>query len=285
MPRPTTAQPDFRLPFHGRANAHSSIRDPGEGPTPFASSGGGAHAGRDPGRPPLLPGRRDGRPVRRDRSLGTPTGRARLRPRGGAAAAHVPRRIERGRCRRPPGRCGRDRLLRAPGGGTRGRGRPRGRPLTLRRPTGPTRAGRQGRRRAGRSSADLVSSASVRELGRRGDRPDLDARRFRINLEIDGCDPYEEDAWDGELVRIGHATIRVHGQIPRCVVTTLAPDTGKKDFLTLNLIARSRRRIRGRGGLPFGMYAEIVDPGRVRVGDPVEPLSPRPAETASVDGR
>lgn len=131
----------------------------------------------------------------------------------------------------------------------------------------------------------IVSSASVRDLGSRGDRPDLDARRFRINLEIDGCDPYEEDSWDGGLVRVGEATIRVRGRIPRCVVTTLAPDTGDKDFTTLNLIARFRPRIEGRRGLPFGMYAEVVEPGRVRVGDPVEPVSPRPVETASVSGR
>ena len=127
----------------------------------------------------------------------------------------------------------------------------------------------------------IVSSASVRDIGSRGDRPDLDARRFRINLEVDGCDPYEEDTWDGHLVRVGEATIRVRGQIPRCIVTTLAPDTGQKDFRTLNLIARHRPRIEGRRGLPFGMYAEVVEEGRARVGDPVEPLSLDPSEPTS----
>jgi uncharacterized protein YcbX len=127
----------------------------------------------------------------------------------------------------------------------------------------------------------IVSSASVRDLGDRDDRPDLDARRFRINLEIEGMDPYEEDSWEGELVRVGEATIRVRGQIPRCVVTTLAPDTGEKDFPTLTRIARYRPRIGGRGGLPFGMYAGIEVPGRVRLGDPVELLSS--ATTPAVD--
>ena len=118
-----------------------------------------------------------------------------------------------------------------------------------------------------------------------GDRSDLDARRFRINLEIEGGEPYDEDAWDGELVRVGDATIRVRGAGRRCIVTTLAPETGEKDFKTLNMIARFRPRIGGRGGLPFGMYAEVVRAGRVRVGDPVEPISSRPAETTSVAGR
>jgi uncharacterized protein YcbX len=131
----------------------------------------------------------------------------------------------------------------------------------------------------------IVSSESIRDLGRRGDRSDLDARRFRINLEIEGGEPYEEDSWDGGLVRVGGATIRVRGQIPRCVVTTLAPETGDKDFGTLTHLARYRPRIGGRGGLPFGMYAEVERAGRVRIGDPVEPVSSRPAEKTSVADR
>ncbi|MGH2679379.1 MAG: MOSC domain-containing protein [Actinomycetota bacterium] len=131
----------------------------------------------------------------------------------------------------------------------------------------------------------IVSSASVRALGAHGDRADLDARRFRINLEVDGCEPYEEDTWEGATVRVGEASIRLRGQIPRCVVTTLAPDTGEKDFPTLNLIARFRPRIEGRRGLPFGMYAEVVESGRVRVGDAVEPLSAPPGGTTTVAGR
>jgi uncharacterized protein len=117
----------------------------------------------------------------------------------------------------------------------------------------------------------LVSSESVGDLGRRGDRPDLDARRFRITLEIEGGgEPYEEDAWNGTPVRVGAAMIRILGQIPRCVVTTLDPDSGTKDFGTLTQIARYRPRIGGKGGLPFGVYAEVLEPGRVALGDRVE---------------
>jgi uncharacterized protein len=131
----------------------------------------------------------------------------------------------------------------------------------------------------------IVSSASVRDLGTRGDRSELDARRFRITLEIDGYEPYEEDTWEGRDVRIGDVTIRVRGQIPRCVVTTLAPDSGEKDFRTLNHLARYRPRIGGRGGLPFGMYAGAVRTGRVRLGDPVEPVSSGRIPSTSASGR
>lgn len=130
----------------------------------------------------------------------------------------------------------------------------------------------------------LVSSASVADIGAHGDDELLDARRFRMNLEIGGAAPYEEDTWSGALVRVGDATIRVGEQVPRCVVTTLDPDTGQKDFRTLNLIARHRPRI-GPRGLPFGMYAEVVEPGRVSVGDAVEPVSEALTGTENAAGR
>ena len=116
----------------------------------------------------------------------------------------------------------------------------------------------------------LVSFESVRDLGRRGGHDgELDGRRFRLNLELEGCDPYEEDTWEGRRVRVGEAAIEVTGQVPRCVFTTKHPETGEKDWDTLTQIAKYRPRIAGDGGLPFGMYARVVEPGTVRIGDQV----------------
>jgi uncharacterized protein YcbX len=118
----------------------------------------------------------------------------------------------------------------------------------------------------------LVSSASVAALARAGGADgDIDSRRFRMLFELEGCDPYEEDTWDGRLLRIGESTVRVCGQVPRCVITTQSPTTGKKDFETLKVLATSRGRMVNDTGLPFGMYAEVEEPGRVRVGDAVTP--------------
>ena len=116
----------------------------------------------------------------------------------------------------------------------------------------------------------MVSSASVAALGRAGDAEgDIDSRRFRMLFELDGCEPYEEDTWDGRLVRIGQSTVRICGQVPRCVITTQSPTTGLKDFDALKALATSRGRMKEGTGLPFGMYAEVEEPGRVRVGDQV----------------
>lgn len=118
----------------------------------------------------------------------------------------------------------------------------------------------------------LVSLASVAELSRRGgqDRP-VDARRFRMLVEIDGCAPHEEDTWSGRRVRIGEAEIRVGHPVPRCVITTLDPDTGLRDFPTLSVI-RSYRGVSKDKELEFGVYGDVVTPGTIGVGDPVEPL-------------
>jgi uncharacterized protein YcbX len=87
-----------------------------------------------------------------------------------------------------------------------------------------------------------------------------------------GCDAHEEDEWNGRLVRFGDAVVRVGGAVPRCAVTTRDPDTGKRDLDTLHLIKRYRG-VRDGEHIDFGVYGQVVEPGSVRVGDPVEPLA------------
>jgi uncharacterized protein YcbX len=119
----------------------------------------------------------------------------------------------------------------------------------------------------------VVSRASVEELARQGGHEgSLDPRRFRMNLELDGCAPHEEDSWRGRQVRVGEAGLRLLGEVPRCVVTTQDPTTGLKDFDTLKVIARYRAPDGSRPRIPFGMYAEVERPGSIAVGDEVEPL-------------
>jgi len=119
----------------------------------------------------------------------------------------------------------------------------------------------------------LVSLASVQELGRQGDSVTVpDPRRFRMTFEIDGVGAHEEDTWDGPRFRVGRAVLLVETQVPRCVVTTQDPATGLRDFPTLSVIKRYRGVTADRG-LPFGMYASVLEPGQARIGDPVELLA------------
>jgi uncharacterized protein YcbX len=120
----------------------------------------------------------------------------------------------------------------------------------------------------------LVSDASVRDLAARAGTTELDPRRFRMTLDLDETEPYEEDAWSGREVEVGAAVLRIGGQVPRCRVTTQDPSTGVRDVNTLKLIAAYRPLMPDGKGIPFGMYAQVVVPGVVRVGDAVLPRSP-----------
>jgi hypothetical protein len=93
-----------------------------------------------------------------------------------------------------------------------------------------------------------------------------------MTIEIEGVDePHAEDAWASRTVRVGRAVLRIGEQVPRCFVTTLDPSTGVRDFPTLHVI-KQYRGVSADGDLPFGVYADVVEPGTVRVGDPVEPM-------------
>jgi uncharacterized protein YcbX len=116
----------------------------------------------------------------------------------------------------------------------------------------------------------LVSETSLERLAQEAGRP-VDGRRFRMLLTLSGCGPHEEDEWGGRLLRIGDAVVGVGGPVERCAVTTRDPDTGERDLDTLRLIKRYRG-LSGRGTIDFGRYGDVVQPGRVRVGDTVQPL-------------
>lgn len=122
-----------------------------------------------------------------------------------------------------------------------------------------------------RNPVSILSEASVGELSRQGNegRP-LDGRRFRMLVTVAGGHPHQEDEWIGSEVRIGGAVVRVTRPDPRCVITTQDPDTGHRDFATLHAI----KAYRGGDGrtIDFGVYAEVVRPGAVAVGDEVMPI-------------
>ena len=65
------------------------------------------------------------------------------------------------------------------------------------------------------------------------------------------------------------ALLSIGKPVPRCVVTTQDPGTGERDFPTLVAIKRARAIPDG-AKLPFGVYARVLEPGTVRVGDRLE---------------
>lgn len=120
-----------------------------------------------------------------------------------------------------------------------------------------------------RGHVSLVSEASLEELARQaGVAEPVDGRRFRMLFQLGGCRPHEEDEWLGGDVQIGAAVVRLRGTVGRCAITTQNPDSGVPDLDTLYVLQRYRGLNENRE-LDFGVYGEVLQPGRVRVGDSV----------------
>ncbi len=101
---------------------------------------------------------------------------------------------------------------------------------------------------------------------------DVDARRFRMLIELDGGGAHEEDTWVGGRIGLGETVLRISGQVARCAMTTHDPDTGKRDYDTLRAIKEYRGQMNGKD-LMFGVWGEVETPGRIRRGDEVRVLA------------
>ncbi|MFV0633053.1 MOSC domain-containing protein [Demequina sp.] len=109
-------------------------------------------------------------------------------------------------------------------------------------------------------AVSLIGTATLewceRELG-----VDADPRRLRANLVVETSEPFEEEAWVGD-VRIGATVLRPAGRIERCRTIDLAQDG--VDAPTRWLKALGARR-----DLRVAIYLDVVTPGLVTLGDAV----------------
>lgn len=127
--------------------------------------------------------------------------------------------------------------------------------------------------RTGDGAVTLQSSAALAALAEQaGVTEPVDGRRFRMTFTLDGVPAHEEDTWLGRDVRIGDAVVRPVGNVGRCAVTQQDPDTGLTTFDTLRHIHDARGQLPTTEPLPFGVHAEVLVPGRVSLGDAVEPV-------------
>jgi hypothetical protein len=129
-----------------------------------------------------------------------------------------------------------------------------------------------------RNTVSLVSDGSLRELARHLGVPAVDARRFRMLIELEGAEAHQEDTWIGGRVVIGTAELAITKPDGRCAITTQDPDTGRRDLDTLRAILRYRGFRAGDPvkKLDFGVLGEVLRPGRISVGDAVEIRAPAP---------
>ena len=136
------------------------------------------------------------------------------------------------------------------------------------------RTDQPGGTRAGNPTS-LISRASLNALAAAAGVSDVDGRRFRMLIELDGSEPHEEDGWIGRRIKLGGTILRVTERDARCAITTQDPDTGERDLDTLRTIISYRGVMPNEDGAPkamFGVLADVEQPGAIRLGDEVRLL-------------
>lgn len=92
----------------------------------------------------------------------------------------------------------------------------------------------------------------------------VDNRRFRPNLliSLDEPVPFVEESWFGKRLQIGEAELEVKRHCERCMIITINPDTYVQDSSLLKTIVQERQN-------HFGVYASVIKPGKINVGDKI----------------
>jgi uncharacterized protein YcbX len=138
-----------------------------------------------------------------------------------------------------------------------------GRPLQL------VRADEQGAAIDRTHVVSLISDGSLRALARHVGVERVDGRRFRMTIEIEGCEEHEEDDWIGTELEVGSARIQVTGPVGRCAVTTRNPDSGTADLDTLGALAGYRTLKEGKS-FGCGVCGDVLVEGTVTLGDSLD---------------
>jgi hypothetical protein len=109
----------------------------------------------------------------------------------------------------------------------------------------------------------LISEASLAGLNERLNPP-VTMNRFRPNLIVTADVPHAEDSW--RTITIGEARLDVAWPCSRCVLTTIDPETGKRDPANepMRTLLQYRRKDRS---VYFGQNLIPRAPGWIAVGD------------------
>ena len=109
----------------------------------------------------------------------------------------------------------------------------------------------------------IINKASLVDL-QRITKADIDPRRFRGNLLIEGLNPWDEFTWVGRTVKVGGAELEVTAIIDRCAAINVNPDSGVRD---MNLVKALHT---GFDHVNMGVYARVASAATIRIGDEVK---------------
>ena len=111
----------------------------------------------------------------------------------------------------------------------------------------------------------LHSRESLSDLAKATGVSAISELRFRSNIAIEGCSPWQEFDWVGKKIRIGEVEFRVRKTVVRCLATHVDPGSGDRDIDIMGTLTR----IIGQDEPQFAVSLVARDPGTVRIGDEV----------------
>jgi uncharacterized protein YcbX len=119
-----------------------------------------------------------------------------------------------------------------------------------------------------RKVVSIINLASVRAIENMVDAA-VHPLRFRANLYVEGWPAWHEfDLVDGMLA-IGETRLKVVKRIVRCAAVNVDPETAIRD---LEIPPAISRRL---GHMDCGIYAEVIAPGEIGLGDSVAVEEPK----------
>lgn len=114
------------------------------------------------------------------------------------------------------------------------------------------------------AAVSLVGTASLDWCARRWGG-DPDPRRLRANIVVATDEPFVEETWTGREVQVGSTALRIAGRAPRCRMIDLDQDGVTAAGAWLTALGEER-------DLCLAVYADVAEPGTLRVGDEVRVL-------------
>jgi len=111
----------------------------------------------------------------------------------------------------------------------------------------------------------VLTTSTLQLMSRLNPAANWDVRRFRPNVLVDteSTTAAVENDWVGRAIRIGGFVVK--GELPtiRCAMPMHAQADLPRDPSVLRTIVREASQC-------LGLYASVIEPGRVGIGDPVE---------------
>ncbi len=133
---------------------------------------------------------------------------------------------------------------------------------------------------AGHSFSDIAEKAlhivnleSVRDLGRMA-AAELDPRRFRANVYIEGLPAWEEREWRGRIISCGDAKLKAIAETGRCEAISVDPVSALRGVSLPAIIERTW------GHRNLGFYAKVVADGAAAIGANINVLGPLAGEVS-----